>query len=138
MSPGLLTKRKEPYVKDFEIDPQSPVAQYAQIEACVRGHIASGRLKPGDALPSVRAMSMELNVNPNTVTKAYRDLQLLGFIKSTRGEGCVITKAAVSLSASTRAEALQHLNAALRHCVRCGMGTADLKGFVAETVAKCV
>jgi GntR family transcriptional regulator len=74
------------------IDIHSSVAVYLQIENHVQFAIASGRLKPGDQLPSVRELSERLKVNPNTVAKAYRDLDVMGLLYSRRGMGVFVDK----------------------------------------------
>ena len=74
------------------IDIHSSVAVYVQIENHVQFAIASGRLKPGDRLPSVRELSERLGVNPNTVAKAYRDLEVMGLVYTRRGMGVFINK----------------------------------------------
>ena len=70
----------------------SSVAVYVQIENHVRFAIASGQLKAGDQLPSVRELSERLNLNPNTVAKAYRDLEVMGYLYTRRGMGVFINK----------------------------------------------
>jgi GntR family transcriptional regulator len=72
------------------IDIRSHVAVYQQIENHVQFAIASGKLKDGDQLPSVRELSERLNVNPNTVAKAYRDLEVMGLLFTRRGMGVFI------------------------------------------------
>jgi len=74
------------------IDTHSSVAVYIQIENHVQFAIASGRLKPGDQLPSVRELSESVGVNPNTVAKAYRDLEVMGLVYTRRGMGVFINK----------------------------------------------
>ncbi|MFA6243022.1 MAG: GntR family transcriptional regulator [Candidatus Hydrogenedentales bacterium] len=74
------------------IDINSSVAVYVQIENHVQFAIASGRLKPGDQLPSVRELSERLGVNPNTVAKAYRDLEVMGLLYTRRGMGVFVNK----------------------------------------------
>jgi len=74
------------------IDIHSSVAVYVQIENHVQFAIAAGRLKPGDQLPSVRELSERLGVNPNTVAKAYRDLEVMGLLYTRRGMGVFINK----------------------------------------------
>ncbi|MCX5772504.1 MAG: GntR family transcriptional regulator [Candidatus Hydrogenedentes bacterium] len=74
------------------IDIHSSVAVYVQIENHVQFAIASGRLKPGDRLPSVRELSERLGVNPNTVAKSYRDLEVMGLLYTRRGMGVFIDK----------------------------------------------
>ncbi len=74
------------------IDIDSSVAVYVQIENHVQFAIASGRLKADDQLPSVRELSERLDVNPNTVAKSYRDLEVMGFLYTRRGMGVYINK----------------------------------------------
>ncbi|MBI2422386.1 MAG: GntR family transcriptional regulator [Candidatus Hydrogenedentes bacterium] len=70
----------------------SSVAVYLQIENSVRFAIAAGKLTAGDQLPSVRELSERLEVNPNTVAKAYRDLEVMGLLYTRRGMGVFIQK----------------------------------------------
>lgn len=72
------------------IDLHSSVAVYLQIENHVQFAITAGRLVAGDQLPSVRELSERLDVNPNTVAKAYRDLEVMGFLYTRRGKGAFI------------------------------------------------
>lgn len=74
------------------IDINSSVAVYLQIENHVQFAIASSRLKAGDQLPSVRELSERLAVNPNTVAKAYRDLEVMGLLYTRRGMGVFVNK----------------------------------------------
>jgi GntR family transcriptional regulator len=76
------------------IDIDSEVAVYVQIENHVQFGVAAGRLKPGDQLPSVRELSERLEVNPNTVAKAYRDLEVMGIVYTRRGMGVFINQGA--------------------------------------------
>jgi GntR family transcriptional regulator len=74
------------------IDINSSVAVYVQIENHVQFAIASGKLTAGDQLPSVRELSERLGVNPNTVAKAYRDLEVMGLLYTRRGMGVFVNK----------------------------------------------
>lgn len=74
------------------INISSSVAVYVQIENEIRFAIASGKLKTSDRLPSVREMSETLGVNPNTVAKSYRDLEVMGLLYTRRGMGVYINK----------------------------------------------
>jgi len=74
------------------IDIYSSVAVYVQIENHVQFDIASGRLKPGDQLPSLRELSERLGLNPNTVEKSYRELELMGLLYTRHGVGAFINK----------------------------------------------
>ena len=74
------------------VDIHSDVAVYIQIENHIQFAIASNKLMPGDQLPSVRELSERLSVNPNTVAKAYRDLEVMGLLYTRRGMGVFINK----------------------------------------------
>ena len=78
----------------FRIDPGNGVAIYDQIGRQVVYAVAKDSLRPGDLVPSVRELAVTLAVNPNTVAKAYRDLQNDGVLESLRGEGLRVTKQA--------------------------------------------
>lgn len=74
------------------IDIHSSVAVYVQIENHIQFAIASGKLKATDQLPSVRELSERLGVNPNTVAKSYRDLEVMGYLYTRRGMGVFIAE----------------------------------------------
>lgn len=70
----------------------SDVAVYMQIENHVKFAIASGKLKSGDQLPAIRDLAERINVNTNTVAKAYRDLEVMGLVYGRRGTGVFVRK----------------------------------------------
>jgi GntR family transcriptional regulator len=72
------------------VDPHDSMPIYAQLERGVRAAIATGRLKPGDQLPTVRQMAVVLKVNANTVARVYADLERSGVIETKRGVGSFI------------------------------------------------
>ncbi len=78
--------------ENIKIDFHSNVPVYKQIVHEFEDMIISGALKPGDFLPSVRTLALELNVNPNTVAKAFFVLQSNGFIDSKAGVGNYVIK----------------------------------------------
>ena len=73
------------------VDPRDSTPIYAQLERGVRAAIATGRLRPGDQLPTVRQMAVDLQVNANTVARVYADLERSGVIETKRGVGSFIT-----------------------------------------------
>lgn len=83
-------------VINWRVNIYSSVAVYVQLENQVMFLIANGIVKEGDQLPSVREMSENLGVNPNTVAKSYRDLEVMGHLYTRRGMGVFIKKGAVS------------------------------------------
>ena len=82
----------------FELkrDRGNPV--YLQIQSQLQRRIASGALAAGDALPSVRALAKQLRVNPNTVVRAYRELEFSGLVVTRHGEGTFVADGASAQS----------------------------------------
>jgi GntR family transcriptional regulator len=72
-------------------DPRDKTPIYAQLERGLRAGIAAGRLKPGDQLPTVRQLAVELKINANTVARVYADLERSGVIETRRGVGSFVT-----------------------------------------------
>jgi GntR family transcriptional regulator len=73
------------------LDLHSGMPVYRQIMDQVRGAIASGALTPGDQLPTVRQLAVDLEINPNTVVRAYRELELGGLLETHQGTGTFIS-----------------------------------------------
>src|ERR1700684_3941507 len=74
----------------FLLDLHSGMPVYRQIMDQVRGGIASGALTAGDQLPTVRQLAVDLEINPNTVVRAYRELELGGLLETHQGTGTFI------------------------------------------------
>jgi len=74
----------------FRLDGHSGVPVYRQLIDQVQGAIATGALKPGDQLPTVRLVAVELAINPNTVLRAYREMEIRGILDSQQGTGTFI------------------------------------------------
>lgn len=91
----------------FHIDPSSGTPIYRQIADQVRQAVAGGTLRPGDRLPSVRELSVELALNPNTVAKAYQELERSGVIETPRGRGSFVADHDHGLPAAARLEKLR-------------------------------
>src|SRR5262245_40202258 len=78
----------------FQIDPSNGLAIYEQIVRQIKFAVASETLKPGELVPSVRELARELAINPNTVARAYRELQSEGVVDALRGTGLAVTSTA--------------------------------------------
>lgn len=65
---------------------------YSQLAERINKEILSGKLKPGDKLPSVREMGIQVNVNPNTVQRTYRELEGMKIVETRRGQGTFVTE----------------------------------------------
>lgn len=88
----------------MSIDPNSPVPIYQQIGDYVRRAVAAGVYRPGEMIPSLRAMALELTVNPNTVQRAYEALEREGLVRARKGVGLFVTENGAA-SAQSRTEA---------------------------------
>jgi len=71
----------------LHLNPSSGVPVYLQLEAQVKQAVAAGALRTGDALPSTRKLAAQLRINPNTVARAYQDLEQDGVTRSVPGGG---------------------------------------------------
>ncbi len=76
--------------ESWTVEFHSGIPVYRQIIHQVQAAITAGRLQEGDQLPTIRALHQQLNVNPNTVAKAYRELEHLGHISAEHGSGCFV------------------------------------------------
>ena len=74
----------------FKIDRASPLPVYVQLAEQIRLLVRRGALSPGDPLPTVRELAVELGINANTVTRVYRDLQQEGLLRLERGLGTFV------------------------------------------------
>ena len=75
---------------DWVLDFQTGIPAYRQIIQRIQSGVSAGLLREGDQLPTIRALHQQLGINPNTVARAYRELQLLGTITSEQGSGCYV------------------------------------------------
>jgi GntR family transcriptional regulator len=99
----------------LEVNPRSGVPIYVQLVEQVRRALEVGILRPGDALPTVRQLASELTIAPNTIVKAYGELEALGLIESRAGAGTTVS---ASLDGTLRAQAREALRERLRQLVR--------------------
>ena len=86
----------------FRLDMQSGVPVYRQIIDQVHAARASGAVRPGDQLPTVRQMAVDLAINPNTVVRAYKELELTGALTTHQGTGTFITNEKVERNEKER------------------------------------
>ena len=91
----------------IRVDTTLPTPIWSQIEEAVRHLVASGALRPGDALPSVRDLAREQRINPNTVAKAYQRLVEAGIVETRRGEGTFVAEHPPAMPAGEKARLLR-------------------------------
>jgi GntR family transcriptional regulator len=78
---------------DFHLDKQSPVPFYRQIVDLVLAGVSGGQIAPGEQLPTIRDMAVRLEINPNTVSRAYMELQHLDVLDTQQGSGVFVKQA---------------------------------------------
>jgi GntR family transcriptional regulator len=110
---------------------------YGQIADRVKFAVAGGVLRPGDLVPSVRELSKQLVVNPNTVARAYRDLQTEGLLESVRGMGMQVAEGAVERCRTARREMVrQRLSQAIEEARQSKMEPAEIEAILREEWAR--
>lgn len=117
----------------FSIEPNDGVAIYEQIVRQVKFAIADGTLKPGQLLPSVRALSQRLAINPNTIARAFQQLQSDGAIESLRGRGLAVRANAIDSCVEARRTLIaERLRAALTEALHAGLSATEIRKLVSE------
>ena len=106
----------------FLLDPTGGVPYYRQIIMQVEMAIADGRLRTGIQLPTVRALAVDLQINPNTVARAYNEMEIRGIVNTQQGTGTFISEKIIDLTEKERADILAGL-------VRSFLATASSYGF---------
>jgi GntR family transcriptional regulator len=94
---------------NFVLDPKAGVPFYRQIIDQIKFGIASGSLKAGEQLPTVRALAVELKINLNTVTKAYKELEIQNILETQQGTGTFISKKEISIPPKEKGMKLQSI-----------------------------
>jgi GntR family transcriptional regulator len=115
----------------IRLDTASFVPIYEQIKSGIRGRIAGDVLKPGAALPSIRDLAADLLVNPNTVARAYRELEQEGVITTRQGKGCYVSDRPGSIVRAEKEAALGRIVArAVEEAVKLGYPDEEIRQAV--------
>jgi GntR family transcriptional regulator len=104
-----MGRNNTPAPARFAIDLHSGVPVYRQLIDQVRSGIASGTLTAGDQLPTVRQLAVDLAINPNTVMRAYRELELGGLIETHQGTGTFIGRKKLEKNSPERERQLRQM-----------------------------
>lgn len=118
----------------FHLDGQSGVSAYVQIAQQVKQALRLGLLKPGDQLPKVRDVVATLAINPNTVLKAYRELELEGLVAGKPGVGTFVIKGLAGPDVNRHAELRAELLAWLQRARAAGLDYESIAALVATTL----
>lgn len=115
----------------FTVDPSNGVAIYLQIVRQIKFAIAEQMLRPGQLLPSVRQLSSQLAVNPNTVARAFQELQSDGIIEPLRGRGVVVCKGAVDRCRKQRKALIaERIAGVLTEALHGGLSADEIRSIV--------
>jgi GntR family transcriptional regulator len=119
----------------FLIDAHNGIAIYDQIARQLKFAIARDVIQSGEMVPSVRELSKKLAVNPNTVARAYRDLQNDGVLSPIRGTGLQITADAKSICQTDRESLIrERLRSVLQEAYQSGLSTSAIQNTVNQLI----
>jgi GntR family transcriptional regulator len=119
----------------FRLDPASGVPFYRQVIDQTLAGIATGALVPGEQLPTVRALAVELQVNLNTVAKAYRELEIRGVLNTQQGSGTYVAPVQVERDqVERRRQVVQLVNEFLARAAAAGLPPEEVVAELAVRV----
>lgn len=113
----------------FHLDLHTGVPVYRQIVDQVRGAVAAGALSAGDQLPTVRQLAVDLEINPNTVVRAYRELEYDGLLETHQGTGTFVSDKMISRPPDERRRQLEQI-------VSDAIARAGAAGFTIQELAE--
>ncbi|MFE7188940.1 GntR family transcriptional regulator [Kitasatospora sp. NPDC057541] len=119
---------------EFVLDGRSRVATYMQLVLQVKQSLRVGLAQPGDQLPKVRDVAQALAINPNTVLKAYRELELEGLAEGRPGVGTFLVRTLAGPSLAHQAELRRELVAWLAKAQAAGLAREDIAALVDTTL----
>ena len=116
----------------FVVDVMSRVPVYEQIIKQVEEQVLTGILKEGDKLPSVRSLSVKLSINPNTIQKAYTELDRRQLIITLPGKGSFISEKAIEVVGANSREKMTELNKIIRELALAGVTKEEIINNIEE------
>jgi GntR family transcriptional regulator len=117
----------------IKVDTSSFVPIYEQIKKEFKKEVFRGDLKPNDTLPSIRDLATELLINPNTVARAYRELEMDGFIYTRKGKGCYVADDSTQLMIEERKSILvKSFDEVIDEAKKFGLDREDIKKLFEE------
>lgn len=121
----------------FHVQPDGPVPIYEQIVAQVIYGVAAGTLPVGSFIPSVRELAEKLVVHPNTVARAFQELERLGVVAARRGRGMEVTAEAPICCRARRQELVRsRIRQALQEAAASVLSPEEIRGLVEEELAR--
>ena len=120
----------------YHIDAMSRVPVYEQIVEQTEKFILAGILKPGDKIPSVRNLSIELSVNPNTIQKSIVELDRRGLIFSVPGKGCYVAEEARTALSAVKRKKMAEIKNEIKELALAGVTKEELLELIEEVFTK--
>jgi len=124
-------------VIEFQLDAGSGVATYLQLVQQVHQALQLGLLKPGDQLPTAQQVVARLAINPNTVLKAYRDLEREGLVRARPGAGTFVVRTLPRTDPAAQARFLASMTDWLRSARAAGLGPDDIEAIYRTAFRTC-
>jgi GntR family transcriptional regulator len=125
-------------VIEFHLDPRSGVATYLQIVQQVREALRLGMLDVGDQLPTVREVVADLAINPNTVAKAYRELERDGLVVARQGRGTFVTSTLATPSVEYHDALRRELERWLDAAAQAGLDDESIRALISTTLREAL
>jgi GntR family transcriptional regulator len=122
---------------EFQLDTVSGVATYLQLVQQVHDALRLGLLEPGDQLPTAQQVVAKLAINPNTVLKAYRDLEREGLVRGRPGQGTFVIRTLSGADSGTQARFLAAMTDLLRSARSAGLGPDDVEAIYRTAARGC-
>src|SRR5215831_17345924 len=122
---------------EFHLDESSGVATYLQLVQQVRQALRLGLLEPGDRLPTAQQVVASLAINPNTVLKAYRDLEREGLVRARPGQGTFVVRTLPRTDPAAQARFLASMTDWLLAARTAGLGTDDIEAIYRTALRNC-
>jgi GntR family transcriptional regulator len=122
---------------EFQLDTASGVATYLQLVQQVHQALQLGLLEPGDQLPTAQQVVVKLAINPNTVLKAYRDLEREGLVRARPGQGTFIVASLLRTDPAAQARFLASMAKWLRAARAEGLGPDDIEAIYRTAFRNC-
>ena len=122
---------------EFQLDSASGVATYLQLVQQVHQALQLGLLEPGDQLPTAQQVVAKLAINPNTVLKAYRDLEREGLVRARPGLGTFVVRSLPRTDRETQRRFLASMTKWLRSARAAGLGPDDIEAIYRTGFRNC-
>jgi GntR family transcriptional regulator len=124
---------------DITIDPKNGLPLYRQIANQIRYMVASGILEPGEEVLPVRTLALQLKVTPNTIVKAYDELEVAGILRTRRGAGTFVSEVPSPLAGKERARIIeQRVDALLAEAHQLNFSSEQLLAIIRKRQATMV